>query len=49
MLELETDKDGTRSKLDFSKSGTEKVAALLRLQVLLLDEAWFGGVQGDLM
>ena len=46
MLELESDRDGTRSKLDFSKSGTEKVAALLRLKVLLLDEVRLGVAYG---
>ena len=46
MLELESDRDGTRSKLDFSKPGTEKVAALLKLQVLLLDEVRLGVVYG---
>ena len=46
MLELESDRDGTRSKLDFSKSGTEKVAALLKLKVLLLDEVRLGVVYG---
>ena len=46
MLELETDRDGTRSKLDFSKPGTEKVAALLRLQVLLLNEVGLTVVYG---
>ena len=39
MFELETDNDGTRSNLDFKRCGTEKVAALSSLQVLLLDEA----------
>ena len=46
MLELESDRDGTRSKLDFSKSGMEKVAALLRLKVLLLDEVRLGVAYG---
>ena len=46
MLELESDRDGTRSKLDFSNPGTEKVTAMLRLQVLLLDEVRLGVVYG---
>ena len=39
MFELETDNSEARSKLDFSKASAEKVCCLIRLQVLLLDEA----------
>ena len=38
MFELETDADGTRSNLDFSKPGAEKVGTVLSMEVLLLDE-----------